>query len=172
MLYLSTAVAVSPYESVVADYLEVVRGYLCRTDVEFLMLKRGRWVRSDIDVLAYKPKEGRFVVCEVISYTPERDEIESKTDVISSSDVRHFLKENYGADDYDMMLVVWSIPEWLRIYAEDKGIELLSFRDIIRSLIEYLKKKREEKRGWVGVSNVTMLVLQMVIHFKEQGMPI
>jgi len=83
---LSTAIVISPYERMVTDYFEEVRGYLCKTEVEFLRRSKGRTVRSDIDVLAYKPKENRFLVCEVISYTPttkkNKETIENKIDTI------------------------------------------------------------------------------------------
>lgn len=102
---MSTAIVASTYERIVADYLEEVEGYLCKTDVEFLKTsKSGERVRSDIDISAYELKEHRFLVCEVISITPttqkEKKETVEKISTISGPDIKRFLKECYGVDDY------------------------------------------------------------------------
>ena len=168
---MSTAIVVSPYERMVADYFDEVKGYLCKTDLQFLRKSKKGKVRSDIDILAYKPKENRFLVCEVISYTPttkrNKETIEKKIDIILGSDMKRFLKKYYGVEDYDKMLVVWTIPEWLRDRVKNVNIDLFSFNDILLHSLLYLKEKREEKGGWVAVTNVTMLVLQTVLHFGE-----
>jgi hypothetical protein len=169
---MSTAIVVSPYESMVVDYLEEIEGYLCKTDVQFSFKDRGRKVRCDIDVLAFHPKRKKFLVCEVISYTPtttkDKETIKRKIQIISSQNLKDFLKKRYGIENYEKMLVTWTATRWLKNQVNDSDVKLLTFKEIAQRLIDYLKKKRDEAGGWIGVPNLTLLVLQTVLHFKEE----
>lgn len=175
---MSTAIVVSPYERVVTDYFKEVEECLCKTDVEFFMRIKDvhghmRRARRDIDILAYKPKEKKFSVCEVISYSPSERQhraiIEKKIKAISSSDLKRFLKENYGIDKYEKRLVTWTKSDWVKELAESSNVKLLSFKEVFQSLIDCLKERRAcANDSWIGVTSVTMLVLQTVLHFKKE----
>jgi hypothetical protein len=175
---MSTAIVVSPYESMVVDYLQEIEGYFCKTDVQFLFQKsdirgRKRNVRCDIDILAFHPKKESFLVCEVVSYTPtakkDKEKIKQKIQIISNGNLRDFLKKHYGINKYGIMLVTWTATPWLKKQFGNSSVRLLTFKEITQRLIDYLKKKRGVANGWVGVSNLTLLVLQTVLHFRERG---
>jgi len=169
---MSTAIVASPYESMVVDYLEEIEGYLCKTDVQFLLKSRGRNVRCDIDILAFNPKRKKFLVCEVISYTPtskkDIEAVKRKIEIISSQNLKDFLEKQYGIDKYEKMIVTWTKTDWLKKQVNKSNVKLLTFKEIAQRLIDYLEKKRDEAGGWVGVPNLTLLVLQTILHFKSE----
>ena len=66
------------------------------------------------------------------------------------------------------MIVTWTKTDWLKKQVNKSNVKLLTFKEIAQRLIDYLEKKRDEAGGWVGVPNLTLLVLQTILHFKSE----
>ena len=169
---MSTAIVISPYESIVMDYLQEVEGYICITDVRFPYKSGKRTVYGDVDILAFNPKSNKFLICEVISYTPrtkkDQEVIERKIRVMSGKYLKNFLRSRYGVEEYEKMLIVWRETPWLKERLSGSDFKLLTFKDIIQRMINYLKEKQDEVEAWVRVSSLTLLILQIVIHFRDE----
>ena len=94
--------------------------------------------------------------------------VKRRIGIISSQNLKDFLKKRHGIDKYEKTIVTWTETDWLKKQVSKSDVKLLTFKEIAQRLIDHLKKKRGEAGGWVGVPNLTLLVLQTILHFKSE----
>ena len=176
VIVMSTSIVSSHYESIVVDYLMDVEGYLCKTDIDCFVNKeieagRNKNVRFDVDVLAFSPKKNTFRIYEVLSYTPrtkgDKKEVKWKISAISSPDLERFLDKEFNIQQFEKWLVVWRKTDWVANETSNANINLISFEEIFQNMLNFLKRKMEEKGGWVNPMNQTMLVLETILYSKD-----
>ena len=94
--------------------------------------------------------------------------VKRRIGIISSQNLKDFLKKRHGIDKYEKTIVTWTETDWLKKQVSKSDVKLLTFKEIVQRLVDYLEKKQDKAGGWVGIPNLTLLVLQTILHFKSE----
>ena len=157
----------SVYESLVKEYLELVCGYFVMQDVPFW--KDGGW--SDIDIVSVKHEEGKItdgLIAEVKGNSLNKKEVDEIIEHFNHSGLQKKVKE-LGLVNPQKTIYCWYSGPEVREYAQQKGIIMVFFDDLIDIIKQKIEEWEKEKRWFHDVRFPIITILQFIFrHYMKQ----